>query len=113
MSSSDKPLVWLAKVVKTPPLSDVARLEAGYLLRMLQKGNTLSMPHSKPMPAIGDRCHELRITDETKIWRIFYRIDKDAITILDWDEKKSQKTSKRQIQICRERLKHYDAITEE
>ncbi|MGD0310815.1 MAG: hypothetical protein ABSC02_16195 [Acidobacteriota bacterium] len=32
-----------------------------YLLRKLQKGQSLEMPHSRPMPAIGERCHELRI----------------------------------------------------
>lgn len=38
MSQSDKPLVWLHGEVKTPPLSQPARLEAGCLLRRLQKG---------------------------------------------------------------------------
>ena len=33
MQQQDKPLVWLAVEIKTPPLSKDARLEAGYLLR--------------------------------------------------------------------------------
>jgi len=38
MSPSDKPLVWLHGDVKSPPFSDAARREAGFLLRMLQRG---------------------------------------------------------------------------
>jgi hypothetical protein len=49
--------------VKSPPFSKEARLEAGFLLRKLQKGQMLDMPHSRPMPAIGERCYELRIVD--------------------------------------------------
>jgi phage-related protein len=61
---ADKPLVWLEGEIKTPPFSQAARMEAGYLLRKLQQGETLEMPHSRPMPSIGSRCHELRINDE-------------------------------------------------
>ena len=57
-------------------------MEAGYLLRRLQKGETLGMPHSRPMQSIGLRCHELRINDARAIWRIVYQIDPDAIVIL-------------------------------
>ena len=48
-----KPLVWLRGRVKTPPFSVGARLEAGLLLRRLQRGDALSLPHSRPMPSIG------------------------------------------------------------
>ena len=81
-SSEDKPLVWLKGEVKTPPFSPAARLEAGYLLRLLQEGESLGLPHSRPMPSIGARCHELRIHDESGIFRIAYRVDHDAIVIL-------------------------------
>lgn len=64
MAAADKPLVWLRGEVKTPPFSAAARLEAGTLLRRLQGGEKLSMPHSRPMPAIGPRCQELRVVDE-------------------------------------------------
>jgi len=53
MNSNDKPLVWLRGGIKTPPFSQNARLEAGFLLRKLQRGEKLSMPHSRPMPSIG------------------------------------------------------------
>ncbi len=80
---ADKPLVWLHGEVKTPPLSKDARIEAGVLLRRVQRGEKLSLPHSRPMPVIGHRCHELRIVDENKTWRIMHRIDADAIVIAE------------------------------
>src|SRR5258705_4373638 len=83
MAAEDKPLVWLRGKVKTPPLTLSARIEAGVLLRRLQRGEQVSLPHSRPMPSIGTRCHELRIQDQDKSWRIVYRIDTDAIVILE------------------------------
>ncbi len=66
MTYQEKPLVWLHGEIKTPPLSSVARIEAGFLLRRIQQGEKLSLPQSRPMPSIGKRCHELRINDENK-----------------------------------------------
>ncbi len=90
-------------------MSQSARIEAGYLLRLLQRGDSLGMPHSRPMPAIGSRCHELRIIDANKICRIIYRVDKDAVVIADVFEKKTQKTPKRVIDSCKSRFRDYDA----
>ena len=109
MKAEEKPLVWLHGEVKTPPLTTVARIEAGYLLRQLQMGLTLSLPHSRPMPLIGARCHELRINDETKTWRIVYRIDRDAIVILEVFEKKTHKIAQEVIENCRRRIRLYDS----
>lgn len=108
MSLKDKPLVWLHGEVKTPPLSSTARVKAGYLLRVLQGGEILSMPYSRAMPIIGRNCHELRITDENKIWRIVYRIDSDAIVITEVFEKKTGKTPKAVLENSRNRLRKYD-----
>ena len=108
MSPRDKPLAWLHGEVKTPPFSKAARLEAGFLLRQLQRGEPLSMPHSRPMPSIGTRCHELRITDAGGNWRLVYRIDSDAIVILEVFAKKTGTTPKTVIATCRKRLKEYD-----
>lgn len=109
--SRDKPLVWLHGQVKTPPFSAEARLEAGFLIRRLQKGERLSMPHSRPMPAIGRRCHELRIHDEGSTWRIIYRIDQDAIVILEVFDKKTNQTPKQVIDTCKVRIRDYDDAT--
>jgi phage-related protein len=104
----DKPLVWVEGEIKTPPFSQKARLEAGYLLRRLQQGETLGMPHSRPLPSIGPRCHELRINDERSAWRIVYRIDSDAIIILDVFSKKSRTTPKVIVDLCKRRLREYE-----
>ena len=95
--------------IKSPPMSEAARREADFLLRRLQQGEILSLPHSRPMPDIGARCHELRINDENKIWRIVYRIDHDAIVMVDLFEKKTQKTPTHVIANCKRRLRVYDA----
>ena len=109
MSPNDKPLVWLHGIVKTPPFSREARVEAGYLLHRLQAGEKLSMPHSRSMPAIGPRCHELRVNDEKATWRIIYRIDEDAIVILEVFEKRTRQTPPSVIAICKQRLRDYDS----
>lgn len=110
MSPRDKPLVWLHGEVKTPPFSEEGRIEAGYLLRRLQQGEKLSMPQSRPMPTIGRRCHELRIRDEGHVWRLVYRIDDDAIVILEVFEKDSGETPEHVKEVCRQRLKRYDEL---
>jgi phage-related protein len=108
MDDKNKPLVWLQGEVKTPPFSSVARIEAGSLLRRLQKGEKLSLPQSRPMPSIGPRCHELRINDQNVTWRIVYRIDSDAIVILEVFKKATTKTPTQVIDACKRRLRMYD-----
>ena len=104
-----KPLRWLHGEVKTPPMSVEARREMGMLLRDVQDGETLCMPYSRPMPVIGARCHELRVNDANKTWRLIYRMDQDAIVIIEVFEKKTSKTPVAVIDICRRRVKLYEA----
>ena len=104
----DKPLVWLRSEIKSPPFGAAARVEAGYLLRRLQAGETMGLPMSRPMTAIGARCHELRVNDAGQSWRIVYRIDKDAIVIADVFSKKTRSTPRQVIETCRRRLREYD-----
>lgn len=109
MKQTEKPLVWLHGEIKTPPFSSSARIETGYLLRQLQQGIRLSLPHSRPMPSIGVRCHELRIADANRIWRVVYRLDPDAVIILEVFEKKTQKTPKQVIANCKRRIVFYES----
>jgi phage-related protein len=101
MSQKGEPLAWLHGAIKTPPMSVAARIEAGFLLRRLQRGDLLSMPQSRPMVSIGPRCHELRINDAVGTWRVIYRIDRDAIVILEVFAKKTGSTPTPVIEICR------------
>ena len=97
MSDARKPLVWLHGEIKTPPLSRAARLEAGLLLRRLQRGETLATPH-----------YELRIVDQGHNWRILHRVDRDAIVIAEVFDKKARATSVAVIARCKDRLRRYD-----
>lgn len=113
MSDRDKPLIWLRGEVKTPPFSQEARIEAGFLLRRLQQGESLELPHSRPMPSIGSHCHELRIRDADQNWRIIYRIDDDAILIVEIFNKTTRTTPDRVIENCKKRLNKYDIDTQD
>lgn len=59
------------------------------------------------MPSVGVRCHELRIPDKDCTWRIIYRIEPDAILILDVFQKKTQATPKSVIEQSKARLAQY------
>lgn len=108
MHNANKPLVWLQGEIKTPPFTQAARIEAGVLLRRLQQGENLELPQSRPMPSIGTHCHELRIRDLEKNWRIIYRIDDDAIVIVEVFSKTTRATPMSVINTCRKRLRRYD-----
>ncbi|WP_226889162.1 type II toxin-antitoxin system RelE/ParE family toxin [Nostoc sp. MG11] len=71
------------------------------------------MPHSRPMPSIGVHCYELRVRDADKNWRIIYRIDDDAILILEVFNKTTRATPTNVIKSCKKRLKKYDIDTED
>ena len=112
MAKPDKPLVWLRGEVKTPPFSPEARVEACALLRRLQQGEMLGFPHSRPMPVIGSRCHELRVTDGEHTWRLVYHVAADAIVLLDVFSKKTPATPKSVIENCKVRLAEYQRLTQ-
>jgi phage-related protein len=104
---ADRPLVWLHGEIRSPPLSTAARVEAGELLRRLQRHETLVLPHSRPMPIVGPRCHELRIVDAGVSWRIVYHLRPDAVVVLAVFAKKTRRTPVRQIEASRDRLRRY------
>ena len=110
MGHDGKPPIWLHGEIQSPPFSTQARLEAGFLLRKLQMGENLELPHSRPMPSIGSRVQELRVNDRDKTWRILYRINEDAIVLVEVFSKKSRKTPQRVIETCQRRLAHYDEL---
>lgn len=103
-----KPLVWLHSEIKTPPFTAESRQEAGMLLRLMQQGKQLGMPQAEPLPDVGKRCGALRVRDAEHNWRIMYRVDPDAILILEVYAKKTRKIPDEVIERCQERLKRYD-----
>jgi len=105
---SDKSLMVLKGEIHTPPMSEAARRETGFLLRRLQRGENLGLPHSRPMPVIGSRCHELRVHDANRTWRVIYRIDQDAILVVEVFEKKTRATPHHVVADCQRRLRLYN-----
>jgi phage-related protein len=106
--SEGRPLAWLHGEIKTPPFTREGRREAGYLLRLLQEGESLGMPQAEPLPIIGPRCGALRIRDGHHNWRVVYRVDTDAILILEVYAKKTRKIPGEVTERCRHRLQRYD-----
>jgi phage-related protein len=112
MSTGDdesKALFLIDTSIKTPPLSREARREIGALLRLLQDGESIGMPRSRPMPSIGPRCHELRVRDGDHNWRVFYRIDPTHILVIYLFAKTTRSTPKRALDLCKQRLRDFDA----
>jgi phage-related protein len=108
----DRPLVWLRGEVKSPPFSRPARIEAGVLLRRLQRGELLGMPHSRSLPVVGPRCHELRIRDATRQWRIIYHLDREAVVILHVFAKTGRGIPAPVVETCRRRLRDYHRVSQ-
>ena len=105
-----KPVVIFRADVPDPKM-DVPTAEAiNDLLRRLRSGEKLSLPHSRPMPSIGRRCHELRLSESNGIWRVFYRIDPDSIVVVHVLWKTTQQTPKSDINLCKSRFKQYDDL---
>jgi phage-related protein len=108
---TDKPLVWLHGEIRTPPLSAAARIEAGVLLRRLQRGGVDWFAAFSTDAVNRSEGHELRIQDEDSTWRIVYRLDPDAVIILEVFSKKTSQTPKYVISACMNRLRQYDQLS--
>ena len=87
-------------------LDDETKIEIGTLLMMLQTGETLGEPQSKPMKSIHPKAHELRIKDKKGAYRVIYVLSMgDLILIPHAFSKKTQKTPQREIELSIKRLK--------
>ena len=67
------------------------------------------MPQAEPLPSVGPRCGALRVRDAEHNWRIMYRVDSDAVLVLEVYSKKTRKIPDEVIERCRRRLKRYAA----
>lgn len=65
-------------------------------------------PTATTRPPRGSRCHELRIVDADAAWRIVYRVDEDAIVIVEVFSRKTTTTPRTVIDVCIRRLKEFD-----
>lgn len=81
-----------------------ARSEAGYQLDRVQHG--LEPADFKSMPTIGKGVWEVRITDEAGQFRVIYIAKlKDAVYVLHCFQKKTQKTSAKDLELSSKRLR--------
>ncbi len=103
-----QPLVGLHGEVKTPPFTPKGRQEASMLLRLLQRGERLGMPQSEPLTDVCPSCGALRVRDAEHNWRIMFRVDPDAVLVLEVYAKKTRAIPRAVIDRRKQRLKAYD-----
>jgi phage-related protein len=82
------------------------RREFGKTIFDLQRGEKLSMPLSRPMPLVASGVEELRISDRSGAYRVFYYTKlANSILIFHAFAKKTQKTPLNEIALAQKRLK--------
>lgn len=108
MGETRKPVIWVHGEVKSPPFSPAARRQTGELLGEVQDGELPMFPLSRPMPSIGPGCHELRVPDTDKTWRVIYTIHPQAIFVIDVFQKSTRETPQRIVDNCRRRLRRIE-----
>jgi phage-related protein len=87
--------------VERPPVDTAVTVLS---LDKVQRG--LQPDDFKPMPTIGKGVEEIRIRDDSGIYRVIYTARfADAVLVLHAFEKKSQRTSQRDIEIARARFR--------
>jgi len=79
------------------------RHDAGYQLDKVQRGEPPD--DFKPMPSIGKGVEEIRLRDDTGIYRVVYtaRLAK-AVYVLHAFQKKTQATARRDIELAKKRF---------
>jgi phage-related protein len=101
---TDKPIYWLGSSKEDiANFSADARRQVGFQLRALQSDQLPS--DFKPISTVGKGVEEIRIRTENA-YRVFYVARfSEAIYVLHAFQKKTQKTSKKDIQIGQQRYK--------
>ncbi len=91
------------KVIRTFPSK--VKQGLGQAILELQKGFHLSMPLSKPMPTVAIGVEEIRIKDDSGIFRtLYFKKSSQGILIFHAFVKKTQKTPNNEIKLARKRL---------
>ena len=99
-----KPIEFLGDSLRSlREFPDDAKRDAGYQLDRVQHG--LQPEDFKPMPTIGKGVEEIRVRDDTGAYRVIYTARlADAIYVLHAFQKKTQATSKRDIDLAKQRF---------
>ncbi len=100
-----KPVQFLGDSLKRiREFPDEARQDVGRQLDLVQKG--MQPNDFKPMPSVGRGVEEIRLWDEAGTFRVIYTARwKEAIYVLHAFQKKTQTTSKNDVDIAMARFK--------
>jgi phage-related protein len=80
-----------------------ARQDAGYQIDKVQRGQ--QPDDFKPMPSIGKGVEEIRVRDDSGIFRVIYTARlAEAVFVLHAFQKKTRTTAKRDIDLARARF---------
>ncbi len=83
---------------------DIVQKKAGFQLDRVQRG--LDPDDWKPMTTIGSGVREIRITEESGAFRFIYVASfEEAVFVLHAFQKKTQRTSPRDIELASKRFK--------
>lgn len=99
-----KPIEFLGDSLRSlREFPDDAKRDVGYQLDRVQHG--LQPDDFKPMPTIGKGVEEIRVRDDSGAYRIIYTARlADAVYVLHAFQKKTQATSKRDIELAKQRF---------
>ncbi|WP_428391350.1 type II toxin-antitoxin system RelE/ParE family toxin [Lichenicoccus sp.] len=100
-----KPLSFLGSSLdEVRAFPENARREAGHQLDRVQRG--LDPEDWKPMQGVGSGVREVRIRDQAGAFRVIYVANRpEAVYVLHAFQKKTQATSKRDLDLAAARLK--------
>ena len=104
-----KAIEWLGgSRADVPAFPDDARIEAGWQLELVQRGD--DPDDWKPMSTVGPGVREIRIREASGAFRIIYlAILEDRVLVLHAFQKKTQATSKKDLDLAAQRLKRWKA----
>lgn len=105
MTETPKPVVFRGSALDDlRAFPDAARRQAGFHLDLVQNGR--DPDDWKPMTTIGAGVREIRVRDEAGSFRVIYVAKfADAVFVLHCFEKKSQRTSRPDIELAIRRYK--------
>jgi phage-related protein len=99
-----KPVIFLGdSLEQLREFPEDARHDTGYQLELVQRGE--QPDDFKPMPGIGRGVEELRVREESGAYRVIYTARfGGAVYVLHAFQKKTRVTSRRDIEIAKQRF---------
>lgn len=96
----------IRKIIHDWPVE--VRKELGAILTRLQKGQSIGMPDSRPMPIVHAGVAEIRVSDRRGAFRTFHLIHFEfGILVFHAFTKKTQKTPDQEVETGKKRLREF------